>query len=157
MARSTKTLTIGKSEYKLTQLGATKGAELWLDLLHVIASPIEEVAKAGDLDESVLVRAITAAVRSLDHATTNRFYAAFGPLTSVLVPARSPGDQDRWPTLEGAVFDDHFAGQYIALTEWLVQSILFNFFGFLGDGSLGSLVERFQAMTAAATTGSSTT
>ena len=54
--------------------------------------------------------------------------------------------EERWPTLEGAVFDEHFAGNYIELTEWVGQSVYFNFFSFFGDGSLASLVERLQAM-----------
>jgi len=155
MARSSKTLVIGKHEYKLMTLGATKGSELWLDVLKVAAAPIESLAKADKLDEAAIVQAIASAVRSLDHATVNGFYAAFGPVSSVRIPARAPGESDRWPALEGAVFDDHFAGNYIELTEWLVQSVMFNFLGFFADGSLGKLVERFRATSASLT--SSTT
>lgn len=143
MARESKTLVIGKHEYKLMTLGAVKGAELWLDLLHIIATPIETLTKSKDLDEAGIAQAIVAAVRSLDHATATKFYTAFGSVTTV----RRVGTDgvERWPTLDGAVFDDHFAGNYIEMTEWLVQSVMFNFLGFFADGSLGSLVERFRA------------
>ena len=148
MARSTKTITIGRNEYKLITLGATKGAELWLDLLHILAAPIESLAKADGADEAAIVRAITGAIRALDHVTANKFYAAFGPVSSVRVPAQTPGDNDRWPTLEGVVFDEHFAGNYVEMSEWLVQSVVFNFLGFFADGSLGSLVDKFRATSA---------
>lgn len=159
MARSTKTLTIGKSEYKLMTLGAVKGAELWLDLLRIVATPIETLTKAEGVDEAAIAGAVASAIRSIDHATASKFYAAFGPVSSVRKPSVEPGEPDRWPTLEGAVFDEHFAGNYIELTEWLVQSVIFNFLGFFADGSLGNLVGRFRAAstTTTASLNSSTT
>ncbi|HVJ26395.1 MAG TPA: hypothetical protein VM493_02600 [Vicinamibacterales bacterium] len=147
MARSTKQLTIGKHEYELMTLGALKGAELWLDLLRIIAVPIEALASKEKAGEDEIVTAIAAAVRSIDHATAAKFYAAFGPMSKVRVPGQSVGEPERWPTLEGAVFDDHFAGNYVEMTEWLVQSIKFNFLGFFGDGSLASLAAKVRAAT----------
>lgn len=143
MARKPKELRIGATDYKITSLGAAVGAELWLDILHVVAGPIEALGSLGGFDDAAIARAVAAGVRSLDHPTMNKLYAAFGPVSKIRVTANG---EDRWPTLEGAVFDEHFAGNYIELTEWVGQSVYFNFFSFFGDGSLASLVERLQAM-----------
>lgn len=146
MARKQTQLTINGTDYRLTQLGAAQGAELWLDLLRVVAGPFEALGRsmssASSDDEEKATAAgiatVTAAIRSLDHATVNKLYAAFGPATTIRVPG-APGQGDRWPTLDGAVFDDHFAGNYLELTEWLVRSVLFNFLPFFDAGSLGSV------------------
>lgn len=153
MGRETKKIVIGKTDYELTKLGGATGSELWLDLLHVAVVPIDSLSTATELDEKAIVKAISSTIRTLDHATMRKLYGAFGAVSRIRVPN---AQGDRWPTLEGAVFDDHFAGNYVELTEWVVQSVLFNFFGFLGDGSLDSLIGRLRAMVPAKSTTTST-
>ena len=75
MARKSKDLRIGATDYKLTSLGAAVGAELWLDILHILAGPIDALGKLSNFDEAAIARAVAAGIRSLDHPTMNKLYA----------------------------------------------------------------------------------
>lgn len=149
MARKVKEVTIGETQYRMTQLGGSQGADLWLDLLRVLAGPVEAFAKSrgaleGVDEESVGLTVVAAGIKALDHATVAKMTAAFQQHTTIRVIG--PDGGERWPTLSSAVYDEHFAGNYLELSEWLVQSVVFNFLPFVVDGSLGSVVAKIQGM-----------
>lgn len=120
-------------DYQLTQLGAIQGRRIWLKLLHVLAAPLKELAQQETFNQSAGVMALAALVQSLDDATTEELYAVFGQTCRVR-------NGEKWPLLDETQFDLHFAGRYISMSKWLGECLRFNFAGFLGDTSLGSIV-----------------
>jgi hypothetical protein len=79
-----------------------------------------------------MAQAAVALIGGLDDATTEDLYAAFGRTCTVKVG-------ERQPTLETVIFNDHFAGEYVRMSRWLLECTLFNFASFLGDGTLGKI------------------
>lgn len=151
MARRTKELTIGEHQYRLTQLGALAGRKLWLELVQALTSPLEKLAAAGNakVDDAMLISALGALVNGLDEATLERLCEAFGKSCQVRVADDRGGE--RWPDLVGPVFDDHFAGDYVGLSTWLGECILFNFLeSFFPGGSVGAIVANLRSAGAAA-------
>jgi hypothetical protein len=141
MARQEVRFEVDGETYKLTQLGALEGRRIWLRLLKVLVHPIRSLATAGRLNESALVDALALAVENLDEATAEALYIAFGKACSVRVVNEAG---EKWPTLEGVVFDNHFAGNYVAMSQWLGQCVVLNFGNFIGGNSLGSLSDLLQ-------------
>ncbi len=142
-----KSFEIDGHDYKATMLGALAGRRLWLKLLHVLAGPLKELASHGTLDQKAGVGAIASLLDALDEGTAEELYEVFGKSCRVR-------NGERWPQLEGVVFDTHFAGRYVAMTKWLGEMIAFNFASFLGDMSLGSITALMAKATAKAGTAS---
>lgn len=133
-----KPITIAGHDYKLTQLGALEGRKLWLNVLHLVVEPLKTLGSADKLDEKAVLAALAGALGSLTEETAEKLYDGFGRATRVRVG-------DKWPELVDATFNLHFAGNYVAMSQWLLESIIFNFADFLGDGSLGSMIAKLQA------------
>jgi len=154
--RKEKELTIDGHEYRIRQLGALEGRRLWLKLLRVLAGPLKELALAGKFDEVTLTTGIASVVENLDEATAEELYVAFGKNCEL----RVAGDQgERWPKLDGVVFDTHFAGRYLAMSQWLGECVVFNFAGFFDGTSLGkitALAQKAAAKSASPTTSTGT-
>lgn len=150
MARKTKRVTIGAHEYNIRQLGALEGRKLWLELVQALTAPLEKLARAegGKIDDAALIGALGSLVDALDVDTAERLYAAFGKHSEIHIIDEHG---DRWPTLEGVVFDDHFAGDYVAMSQWLGECIVFNFLdGFFPGGSVGAIAAKLRQPGAAA-------
>lgn len=142
MARQVKTFTIDGSSYTISQLGALKGRKIWLKLVQLMAAPMREMAKADHFDEQSIMGALAAGVENLDEATLEELYEAFGEACTIAVSATNN------PALTGVVFDNHFAGNYQAMSVWLFECVKFNFAGFLDGASSGTLASMMQKATA---------
>lgn len=125
-------------DYEMTQLGALRGRKLWLKLLHVIAEPLKTLGAMEKLDEQALAKVVASAIEGLDEATVEEFCDVYGASCTVRIG-------ERWPTLSGEVFDQHFARRYVSMSKWLLECTTYNFADFLGGSSLGSLVEKLQS------------
>lgn len=125
-------------DYEITQLGALRGRKLWLKLLHVIAEPLKTLGSLEKLDEQALAKVVASAIEGLDEATVEEFCEVYGQSCTVRVG-------ERWPTLTGEVFDQHFARRYVSMSKWLLECTTYNFADFLGDSSLGSLAEKLRS------------
>ncbi len=134
MSRKEKSFTIDGEVYTATQLGALEGRKLWLKIVKVLAGPMRQLNEAQNAEGEVVLRAISGVVEGLNDETTEELYEAFGKSCTVRVGERSPN-------LTGVIFDNHFAGEYVRMSQWLGQMILFNFASFLGDGATGKLAE----------------
>ena len=130
--RQEKLVTIDGHEYNIRQLGALEGRRLWLKLLQVLAAPLKSLAGAGKFDEATLAQALAAVVENLDDRTAEELYEVFGRNCEVK-------EGDRWPQLTGVIFDTHFAGRYVAMSQWLGECVVFNFAGFFEGMSLGKI------------------
>lgn len=140
MAVQQKQFTIDGVVYTVTQLGAKKGRRIWLKLMQVAAAPLKELSAQKKLDQAAIASALATAIESLDDETTESLYAAFGETCTVLLPTGNN------PYLKDEVFDQHFAGNYIAMSKWLWECIAFNFASFLGDTSIGSMGDLVKAV-----------
>jgi hypothetical protein len=146
MTTNTKRVAIDGHDYEITQLGALRGRKLWLKLLHVIAEPLKTLGSLETLNEQAFATVIAAALEGLDEATVEEFCDTYGASCTVRVG-------ERWPTLTGEVFDQHFARRYVSMSKWLLECTTFNFADFLGDNSLGNLAAKFRAAAAKASPG----
>lgn len=129
-----KRVTIDGHEYNIKQLGALQGRKVWLKLLHVLVAPLRELSTSSDLNEKAIAGALAAAIDTLDEKTAEELYEIFGQHCEL-------HSGEKWPKLDGPVFDIHFAGRYLSMTKWLWECISFNFAGFLGDTSLGKMTD----------------
>lgn len=110
--------------YHVTQLGARKGTEVLLMLKGIVAN--HEKGMAGMLE------AVSSEV-FFSVADTMAKYTEFDTVVGNK-PARPRLDQ---------VFDDHFAGRYDAMFEWLVFALQVNFADF--TNALPELLQRLVA------------
>lgn len=154
MLRKERVVTIGEHEYRMRQLGALEGRKLWLKLVHILAPALERLAKEKTLDEAALLGGLSTLLERLDEATVESLYAAFGRSCELHIV---DDKGERWPKLEGAVFDEHFAGNYLAMSQWLAEGVAFNFLPFGSDGSLGDLLATVRQSVAASKPSSPTT
>jgi hypothetical protein len=138
----TKRATIDGQEYEITQLGALEGRKIWLRLVGALAAAIKELAAHETLDERAVASAAASVVSNLDEATFELMCKAFAKRCRVVNGAAAP-------LLDDVNFDLHFAGQYIRMTKWFAECVMYNFAGPLADSSTGNLVANFKAMAAA--------
>lgn len=134
MSRKEKTFSISGHQYRATQLGALEGRKLWLKIVKVLAPAMKSLGEAESADGETVIVALAGIIDALDDDTTEKLYETFGATCTVQVGERSPA-------LTGVIFDDHFAGEYVRMSQWLGQMIIFNFASFLGDGATGKLGE----------------
>lgn len=117
------------TRYRVTMFGAKKGQALLLRVTRVIAPALGRMADgatpiAGDID--VLVgAAIDKLCDGLSEAMLSEVTAAFEEKTEFSV------DGDKWVPLRGK-YDDHFAGRYSQMTEWLKGCFEVNYADFFG-------------------------
>jgi hypothetical protein len=130
--QKTETVQIDGDEYELTQLGALEGRKILTKLLHLLGPSLQELAAAETLNEKAIAAALAKALETLDEATLEQLCDAFGKKSTVTVA-------DKKPALTGAIFDQHFAGRYLAMMKWLVASMRLNFLDFLDAAQLEQL------------------
>lgn len=130
--RKQETVTIDGDEYEITQLGAIEGRRVLTKLLKLAGPALGALAGAGKLDETAIGAALTSAAEELDEATLDSLCETFGANSTVR-------NGDRRPKLEAVVFDNHFAGRYMAMTKWLIACLKLNFADFLEGSTLGNL------------------
>jgi hypothetical protein len=131
MARKTETVEIGGNKYEITQLGATLGGEVMFRLGRAFGAILAGL-KTGNLT-----------VDTLDPADFNWLVQVMIPSTKVgMIDVKGKGDL-RWHPLK-VDFDDHFAGRYPQMMEWLKSCLEVNY-GPL-QGTLGSIFRGVAAL-----------
>ncbi len=116
---------IGPCKYIVTPLGASAGLRVLTILLRVFGPALDSVKSFGDVEAAVLLglRSIT---ERLDGADLEAVQRALAEQTLVEL---SPGKQ---PKLS-AIFDHHFAGDYLPLFQWLVFALEVNYASFFRE------------------------
>lgn len=135
----TKDIAVGGRDYKLSSLGAVEGSRYWVALLRVIGPAVQALSAAKTYDSEAVIAAVTAVVGHLDDDTHDKIARAFRARTRVRVGERYAELAD------DAVFDDCFACNYLAYTQWLGECVLFNYASFLGDISIGKMLANAQS------------
>lgn len=134
------TRTIGSYTYTTTKLGALKGTEI-LARLAVNATPLMIAAHGGN------VAAIARSVESLKPEMITELCTTFAAVSTVKIGTNEP-------RLD-AVFDVHFAGNYLELFEWLTWCLEVNFRSFFvgAAAKMGARLVAEKALTSASPTG----
>ena len=117
---------IGACEYRVTQLGAVAGRGAFLRLVRALGPMLAGLATAGgkvDLGE-VFGRL------ELSEADLTYFCDLFAEKTFVMLP------DGKMPRLDKC-FDEHFAGSYLFMVQWLAFAVKVNFADFFGDALTG--------------------
>jgi len=122
--RRQKTIEIDGVQYKITQLGATTGGQVMFRLGRAFAAIIAGL-RVGNLT-----------VDTLDPADFDFLVKVMQPTTDVGITDTRGDGQVKWHKLT-VDFDEHFAGRYPQMLEWLKGTLEANF-GPLQD-ALGSL------------------
>jgi hypothetical protein len=153
MGIETDDFTIGEDTYRVSQLGAKRGRKALVRLVKAAgpvlgaaaahAGDLGEIKGLGDIKVELIGRAISEFTNQLSEADVDHFCDLFAPLTLVKVP----DTDDDWVPLDKS-FDQHFAGRYGQMLEWLWTCIRFNFLGFtsaLGSGKAERMLETMMA------------
>lgn len=143
MSRETKRVEIQGHRYELTQLGAKDGRRVLARLMTRLAESTGSLGDDIGKDEAAVGLAIaTKALKVFDEDTVDWLCEVFGPATRLHVDEKGRDGKPvhREPELIGPVFDDHFAGRYDAMAQWIVASIQHNFASFLGGLLGGKLI-----------------
>lgn len=142
-----KAVLIDGHEYRIRQLGALSGRRVWLMLAKVLAAPLRELSKQPSLSEVSIAGALAAGLESISESQLEELCTIFGEKCEVRVG-------EKWPRLDPALFDIHFASRYVSMSKWLWECVAFNFLDFLGDASLGSIVAQARQKAEAAASAS---
>lgn len=124
MSERVKEKTIGKHRYRVALFGARQGQRMLTKLTKKAAPVLGALAEAGTLSGAGLGKAAEALGAQLSEEDFDSIAAEFADVTDVKVG-------DKWPRLSH-VYDEHFAGNYAELLEWLKFAIEANYSDFLG-------------------------
>ncbi len=120
--------TIGSHTYEVIPLGATEGSAVLARVLKVAGPVVEKLAGAeGDNTGPAAFAALATNVTPEDMLF---FCNTFSRFTTVDIGVK-------WPKLSD-IFDEHFAGNYGELLQWLSFAVETNYASFFGGG-LGGL------------------
>jgi hypothetical protein len=136
MPKKQETVEIDGVKYRITQLGALTGKQLMFRLGRTFAA-VALGLRSGTLDVGV--------ISSLDPADFDWIVQTLIPTTDVGIHDVEGDGKLKWHKLS-VDFDDHFAGRYPQLIEWLQAGLEVNF-GPLRD-ALGSIFRGAAALSA---------
>lgn len=124
------TLRIGAHAYKVTQLDAVTGRRAFARLVKLIGPAMAKL-KDGE-EEAALVDLLS----RIEESDLDYFCDTFSPVTEV-----SGGQYSKAAPQLDTVFLTHFAGEYLAMTQWLVFCIKVNFRSFFAgaDQAMGAM------------------
>jgi len=162
MALQTKRVTVGGSQYAITQLGAVAGRGLFkkfvtamgpllrdafsASLIDQFQKAIESLPNDATFDKAAIALApivgpvLVRAVEDLPQELFEELCISFSGSTKVLA-----GQPAIMHDLDG-LFDDHFAGNYVGLVGWFVQCLKVNgFLANLGGAAKSAVPQAAQA------------
>lgn len=134
MARDTKTVTLDKDVYQITQLGAIEGSDIYHDLVRYVGPTLLEAFStkseggAQEDKENAALKIGTAMAQALGlipKEVMRDLRTKFSQNT------KFKAGEIFLPLSEGDSFDQQFAGRYKAMTAWLLAALKVNFADFL--------------------------
>lgn len=128
MSREAVSKTIGEFEYRIVPLGAKQGTRMATRLGKLVAALAPSPDSTGSVEAKVLDRLRTL-FDTLSESDVDYFCDTFAKFTEVQIAP------NKWPNLD-KIFDEHFAGHYGDLTNWLLACIEVNFGSFLEEMGL---------------------
>ena len=131
MAFKTESKIIGGLEYKVSQLGAIKGRTAFLRLVKALGPVVGGLVDPKGAPRQSLDLADMFGKLALTDADLTYFCDIFSEKTFVV-----KGSQ--MPRLDN-VFDDHFAGRYLDMVQWLAFCVQVNFADFFGGALIAAV------------------
>lgn len=119
---------IGVHDYKVTQLDAVTGRRVFTRLVKLIGPSLAKLEGGG---EAKLGAALAELLGQLDEQSVDYFCDTFGAVTEV-----SGGQYGKAAPQLDTVFVTHFAGEYLAMTQWLIFCMKVNFSSFFAGAGL---------------------
>lgn len=126
---------IGAHDYKVTQLNAVTGRRVFTRLFKLVGPAMAKTE--GRKGDDALAAAMTGLLEHLSEDDVDYFCDVFSAVTSV-----SGGAYSKAAPQLADVFLSHFAGEYLAMMQWLAFCMQVNFRSFFaGAGrAIGQLV-----------------
>lgn len=112
---------IGNHTYTVTQFGAREGGRVFIRITRLLGPAIGGGAEGG---AAAMIGQLSTALDESDFDSLCDTFAAATMVTGGDYGAKQPQLK--------AVFDDHFAGRYDELLEWLLFAFEVNYGSFLG-------------------------
>lgn len=117
--------------YHVQQFGARQGGRILVRLMKTVAGAAgAAMGDAEEFDLATIGRTVGNLAESASEEDFDFLCESFVKVTKV------EGGPYPGPLPLFGVFDDHFAGEYQELGEWLLFGIEANYGGFLGEGGL---------------------
>lgn len=146
MPREKQKTTIGDFAYEVQQLGAIEGMDLYVEVMKVVGPTLASAVKGKPLSEirnlDLASLQIDALIETFVEKVSKSVFKAMCLQLAATTEVWGPGIGTSG-TLLNQRFDDHFAGRYAAMSQWLVFAVKVNladFFGSKTSGGLGALV-----------------
>ena len=131
MAKKTEKISIGTTQYTITQLGAVEGRKLYKKLITALGPVLRDAFsgnKAGGDAETLALGLVLRGIEDLPLELFEELCDKFADACLVKVH----GSTVAIALSTESVFDDHFAGDYGSMTNWLMACLKLNFESFLG-------------------------
>jgi len=143
-------------QYRLTMFGAKAGQKLLVRVVKVIAPALGQGANDVSLGRSGGVELGSVRVAEAVESFCNGVDPAMFAEICESFAAKCEFSTDDGATFRplGALYDDHFAGRYLALLRWVGESFRVNYADFFGE--LGPRLQAFMQTTRAASPSLST-
>lgn len=137
MATKTETFTLMGDTYRITQLGATVGSDLWDEILAAVSPtllgklealiPKMSEAKGEQALIAMMAPAVLGVLSAIPKDLKKRWRKLFLENTELVTGSVNLN------MAKAELFDQHFAGRYDAMTAWEAACLKHNFLGFLGS------------------------
>lgn len=127
MGIEVKSKDIGKHTYKVEQFGAKAGGRMLVRLAKMLGGAVGGAIEAGDeVDVAAIGKTLTGFAENIAESDYDYLCDAFSAKTRV-----TGGVYGSKEPLLKDFFDDHFAGNYVELGEWLYFCLEANYGSFL--------------------------
>lgn len=130
MALTTATREISGKTYRVTQLGTADGLRLFFKLGKLVGPSVAALLRewqGGKINAGTAAGALTEFVAQLEWPDLQEFVKTFAKVSAVALQAE---DGERWVPLEKTIDTTAFAGDYLALFQWLGFCLEHNFASF---------------------------
>lgn len=131
MAKRTEKIQIGSAQYTITQLGAVEGRQLYKKLVTALGPLLRETfsgLKADGDAETLVIGLVLRGLEDMPLPLFEELCESFSATTLFKTPQMTMA----LPLNTQGLFDEHFAGDYGGMTNWLMSCLKLNFQSFLG-------------------------
>lgn len=136
MAKKTEKVSIGTTQFTITQLGAIEGRRLYKKLVSALGPVLREAYSTNKAEGDAETRVLGLVVRALEELPLELFEELCDSFSAVTL-FKTSAMALAIPLDTAGQFDDLFAGEYGNLTNWLLSCLKMNFANFLGATGSG--------------------
>jgi hypothetical protein len=131
MAKKTEKVSIGTTQFTITQLGAVEGRRLYKKLVTSLGPLLRDTFANDKTGGDAETRVIGLVLRGLEDMPLDLFEELCESFSAVTL-FKTPAMNMPIPLSTQGQFDDLFAGDYGGLTNWVMTCLKMNFANFLG-------------------------